>query len=107
VRESNARAGEHQSGSIGTDADPANVSGRASQCAIVRGIATESSAAYELSNVVEMALKKALLLAAEGSVETVGKIAAELEARQPERFAGQNAAHAMRDANYLATGRSS
>ena len=68
---------------------------------------TESSAAYELSNVVEMALKKALLLAAEGSVETVGKIAAELEARQPERFAGQNAAHAMRDANYLATGRSS
>ena len=42
---------EQQSGSIGTEADPANVSDRASKCAIVRGDVTESSEPYELSNV--------------------------------------------------------
>ena len=56
---------EHRSGTIRTDGDPANVSDRASKCAIVRGVVTESSEAYELSNVVETALAKALLLAAE------------------------------------------
>ena len=55
---------EQQSGSIGTEADPANVSDRASKCAIVRGDVTESSEAYELSDVVEPALAKALVLAA-------------------------------------------
>lgn len=56
---------EHRSVTISTDADPANVSDRASKCAIVRGVVTESSEAYELSNVVETALAKALVLAAE------------------------------------------
>jgi len=50
---------EHQSGAIATDADPANVSERAPKCAIVRGVVTESSEAYELSNVVETALARA------------------------------------------------
>jgi len=56
---------EHQSGTIGTNADPADVSDRARTCAIVRGVVTESSEACELSNVVETALVKALVLAAE------------------------------------------
>ena len=55
----------HQSGTISTDGDPANVSDRASKCPIVRGVVTESSEAYELSNVVETALARALVLAAE------------------------------------------
>ena len=77
---------EHRSGTISTDGDPANVSDRASKCAIVRGVVTESSEAYELSNVVETALAKALLLAAEaGRWDVVGRIAAELEVRRTER----------------------
>ena len=73
---------EHRSGTISTDGDPANVSDRASKCAIVRGVVTESSEGYELSNVVETALAKALLLAAEGKRwEIVSRIAAELAAR--------------------------
>ena len=56
---------EHGSGTIGTDGDPAEVSDRASKCAIVRWVVTESSEAYELSNVVETALAKALVLAAQ------------------------------------------
>jgi hypothetical protein len=56
---------ERQLGTISTDADPANVSDRAPKRAIVRGVVTESSEAYELSNVVETALAKALVLAAE------------------------------------------
>ena len=55
----------HRSGTISTDGNPANVSDRASKCAIVRGVVTESSEAYELSNVVETALARALVLAAE------------------------------------------
>ena len=55
----------HQAGTISTEGDPANVSDRASKCAIVRGVVTESSEAYELSNVVETALARALVLAAE------------------------------------------
>ena len=75
---------EHQSGTIGTDADPANTSHRAPKCAIVHGAVTESSEAYELSNVVETALARALLLAAEAARwDIVGKIAAELEGRRP------------------------
>jgi len=74
---------EHELGSIGTDADPADVSDRAPRCAIVRGVVTESSEAYELSNVVETALAKALVLAAEAKRwDVVMQIAEELGARR-------------------------
>ena len=73
---------EHQSGTISTDADPADVPNRARKCAIVRGVVTESSAAYELSNVVETALARALVLAAEAKRwDIVMRIADELERR--------------------------
>lgn len=89
---------EHQSGTISTDAALANASDRAPKCAIVRDVVTESSEAYELSNVVETALAKALLLAAERERwDIVGKIAAELEARRPDRSVGQNATRAVRN----------
>jgi len=71
---------EHGSGTIGTDGDPAEVSDRASKCAIVRWVVTESSEAYELSNVVETALAKALVLAAQAKRwDVVLQIAAELQ----------------------------
>ncbi|MEO7037826.1 MAG: hypothetical protein ABI335_28715 [Polyangiaceae bacterium] len=74
---------EPQSGTIGLDVDPANVSGRASKCAIVRGVVTESSEAYALSNVVETALARALVLAAEAKRwDVVMLIAEELEGRR-------------------------
>lgn len=74
---------EHVSGTISTDGDPADVSDRASKCAIVRGVVTESSDAYELSNVVETALARALVLAAEaGRWDVVVHIAEELGARR-------------------------
>jgi hypothetical protein len=79
---------EHQSGTMSTDADSADVSDRAPKCAIVRDVVTESSEAYELSNVVEPALAKALVLAAEAKRwELVAQLAAELQARraQPPR----------------------
>ena len=66
---------EHGSGTIGTDGDPAEVSDRASKCAIVRWVVTESSEAYELSNVVETALAKALVFG--GAGEAVGRGAAD------------------------------
>src|SRR5688572_2559545 len=73
---------EHQSGTISTDANSADVSGRAPKCPIVRGAVTESSEAYELSNVVETALAKALVLAAEAKRwDVVMAIAAELRRR--------------------------
>jgi hypothetical protein len=73
---------EHQSGTIGTDPDPVNVSDRAPKCAIFRGVVTESSEAYELSNVVETALAKALVLAAEAKRwEVVAQIVEELRRR--------------------------
>ena len=73
----------HRSGTISTDADPTNVSDCASKCAIVRGVVTESSAAYELSNVVETALAKALVLAAEAKRwDVVMQIAEELGVRR-------------------------
>lgn len=53
---------------------------------------------FELSNVVETALAKALLLAAERERwDIVEKIAAELEARRRDRSAGQNAIRAARN----------
>ena len=76
---------EHRSGTISTDGDPANVSDRASKCAIVRGVVTESSEGYELSNVVETALAKALVLAAEAKRwDVVSQIAEELRRRRRE-----------------------
>jgi hypothetical protein len=74
---------EHQSGTIGTDANPANVSDRASKCALDRREVTESSEPYELSNVVETALARALVLAAEAKGwDVVMQIAEELEGRR-------------------------
>ena len=74
---------EHQSGTISTDADPAHESDRAPKCAIVRGCVTESSEAYELSNVVETALARALVLAAEVKRwDVVLRIVDELEERR-------------------------
>ena len=88
---------EHGSGTIGTDGDPADVSERASKCAIVRDVVTESSEAYQLSTVVETALAKALLLAAEaGRWDLVGKIDAELEGRRMGRAACEPLAKALR-----------
>jgi hypothetical protein len=73
---------ERQSGLIGTDGDPADVSDRVPKCAIVRGDVTESSEAYELSNVVETALARALVLAAEAKRwDVVMQIADELRRR--------------------------
>ena len=74
---------EQQSGTISTDADPADVSDRAPKCAVVRGAVTESSEPYELSNVVETALARALTLAVDAKRwDVVVQIAAELEARR-------------------------
>ena len=74
---------EHQSGTISIDDDPADVSDRAPKYAIVRGAVTESSEAYELSNVVETALAKALVLAAEAKRwDVVVQIAEELQGRR-------------------------
>ncbi len=80
-----------RSGSIGVHADSANVPDRASKCPIARGDVTESSEAYELLNVVETALAKALVLAAEARRwDVVTQIADELRRRgsaQPTSFA--------------------
>ena len=73
---------EQQSGAIGAYEDPANVTERASKCAIVRGVVTESSEACELSIVVETALAKTLVLAAEAKRwDVVTLIAGELQRR--------------------------
>jgi len=73
---------EHQLATIGTDAGPADVSDREPKCLIVRGVVTESSQAYELSNVVETALARALVLAAEAKRwDVVVQIAEELRRR--------------------------
>jgi len=73
---------EHQNGPIVVHAVSANAPDRASKCAIDRREVTASSAAYELSNVVETALAKALVLAAEAKRwDIVGQIAEELHRR--------------------------
>jgi len=102
---------EHQSGTIGIDADPANVSDRAPKCAIVRGVVTESSEAYELSNVVETALARALVLRRRRSAGTlwvgsppasrVGDLS-ESRARSPTELR----AIVEPERSYFATGRS-
>jgi hypothetical protein len=74
---------ERQKGSIGVRWVSAHVPDRASKCAIDRRDVTESSGAYELSNVVETALARALVLAAEAKRwGVVAQIAAELERRR-------------------------
>lgn len=73
---------EYRKGSIGVQSDSAGVPGRASKCPIDRGDVTKSSDAYELSNVVETALAKALVLAAEAKRwDVVMAIAEELGCR--------------------------
>ena len=58
------------------------MSDRAPKCAIVRGVVTESSEVYELSNVVETALAKAVVLAAKAKRwDVVMQIADELRRR--------------------------
>jgi len=81
----------HESASIRDHAVSAIVPDRASKCAIVRGVVTESSEPYELTTVVETALARALVLAAEARRwDVVMQIAAELSRRgsaQPTSFA--------------------
>jgi len=73
---------EHENGPIGVRRDSANVPDRASKCPNVRGDVTVEADAYELSNVVETALAKAIILAAEAKRwDVVVQIAAELERR--------------------------
>ena len=75
---------EQGKGSIGVRPLSANVPDRASKCAIDRRDVTESSEEYELSNVVETALARALVLAAEAKRwDVVLQIASELDARGP------------------------
>jgi hypothetical protein len=87
----------HRSGTISTDGDQANVSDRASKCAIARGVVTESSDAYELSNVVETALARALVLAAEAKRwDVVMQIADELQRRGSAKTSLVSSARPMR-----------
>ena len=80
---------EQRKGSISVRGDSADVPDRASKCPIDRGDLTESSEAYELSNVVETALAKALVLAAEAKRwDVVVQIADELRWRR-ERLADE------------------
>jgi hypothetical protein len=88
---------EHRSSTIGTDGDPADVSDRAPKCSIVPGVVTESSESYELSNVVETALARALLLAAEAKRwDVVRQIAEELHRRGRAQTSGAPSARVSR-----------
>jgi hypothetical protein len=74
---------EHERRAIGVKADPANVSDRASKCAIDRRAVTVEGDPYELSNVVETALARALVLAAQAKRwDVVMRIAEELRRRR-------------------------
>ena len=74
---------EHENGSMRDHTDPAVVPDRASKCAIVRRDGTQPSDAYDLSGVVETALARALILAAEAQRwDVVAQIAAELQGRR-------------------------
>ena len=88
---------EHENGRIGVRAVSANAPDRASKCAIDRRDVTVEDDPYELPNVVETALAKALVLAAEAKRwDVVIKIADELHARsanrRPTGLAGAGAA---------------
>lgn len=66
----------------GIRAGSADVPDRASKCPIDHGDVTESPEPYELSNVVQTALARALVLAAEvGRWDVVAQIAEELRRR--------------------------
>ena len=89
---------EQQCGSIGVHGDRADVPDRASKCSIDRRDVTESSADYELSNVVERALAKALVLAAESNRwEVVLQIAEELGRRGSEHRSARSRAQELPD----------
>jgi hypothetical protein len=79
-----------QGGTIRHERAPGFVSSRASKCAIAGRAWTESSQApepgYVLRDVVELALAKALVLAAEAQRwDVVAQIATELQARRENR----------------------
>jgi hypothetical protein len=77
---------QQENGSIRHDAVQAHLPDRAPKCAIDGRVETESSDAYELRDVVEPALARALVLAAEAQRwEVVVQIAAELQARRQTR----------------------
>ena len=77
---------EQEKCSIGVRGVSASAPDRASKCAIDRGDVTAGGDAYELSNVVETALARALLLAAEAKRwDVLMAIAAELR-RAPTSY---------------------
>jgi hypothetical protein len=89
---------EQLSGSIGVREDPADVPDRAPKSPIDRVDVTESSEGYELSNVVETALAKALVLAAESNRwEVVLQIAKELGRRGSEHRSARSGAQELPD----------
>ena len=79
----NGSTKERQLGAIRHDEDPADVPDRAPKCSNVRGDVTElAEVSYELGDVVEPALARALVLAAEAKRwEVVVRIAEELRRR--------------------------
>jgi hypothetical protein len=83
-----------QQGMIRHERAPGSGASRASKWAIAGGVGTESSQAsqgeYELRDVVEPALAKALMLAAEGGHwRIVEQVAVELRARRESRAEGR------------------
>jgi hypothetical protein len=81
---------QQENGSSRHDAVQADVPDRAPKCAIGGRVETESSDPYQLRDVVEPALARALILAAEAQRwELVGQIAAELQARREAKSTGQ------------------
>ena len=84
-----ARTIPRREGTIRHEGEPGLVSSRASKCAIACGVGTESSPGlqgeYKLHDVVEPALARALVLAAEAQRwDVVVAIAAELQARRQQ-----------------------
>ena len=74
---------EHEERPIGVQADSAKVPDRASRCSIDRRDMTVEGNPYELSKVVETALAKALVLAAEAKRwDVVSQISDELQRRR-------------------------
>jgi len=72
----------HQYGSIRNDEESGEAPSRTSMCADDRRFGAQSSQGFELHNVVETALARALVLAAEACRwESVAQIAGELQRR--------------------------
>lgn len=85
-------------GTIRHEGAPGSVSSRASKCSNGGGVGTESSRAlsgeYELRDVVEPALARALVLAAEGQRwDVVIQIAGELQARRQSSSRAKHPPH--------------